>query len=116
MIVAVCYRPEARQRPYIRGGRARVFDTYRNFIQGHEDAWDHACNIICAGAGTEDQACVPAEGLALAWEVLRSAGLRQCFEGWTRGVIHCDGRLWSSLATLLLRLGCRMPRICIELN
>jgi len=67
---------------------ARVFDTYRNCIQGHLDDRGigdsgHACNIICAGAGTEEQACVPAEGLALAWEVLRSAGLRQCFEGWT---------------------------------
>ena len=82
---------------------ARVFDTYRNFIQGHEDAWDHACNIICAGAGTEDQACVPAEGVTLAWEVLRSAGLRQCLPSkGGRGVIHCDGRLWSSLATCRL--------------
>ena len=66
---------------------ARVYDTYRNFTQ-----WDHghACNIICAGAGTEEQACAPAEGLALAWEVLRSAGLRQCFKGWK----GCDP-LWG---------------------
>ena len=66
---------------------ARVFDSYRNSIQGHAGAQGvgpsgHACNIICAGAGTEEQACAPAEGLALAWEVLRSAGLRQCFKGW----------------------------------
>ena len=77
---------------------ARVFDTYKHFVYGHggdkfttdgdplfgEDysPFAHACNIICAGAGTEEQACAPAEGLALAWEVLRSAGLRQCFKGW----------------------------------
>jgi len=66
---------------------ARVYDTYRNFQQ-----WDHshACNIICADAGTEEQACAPAEGLVLAWEVLRSAGLRQCFKGWK----GCDP-LWG---------------------
>lgn len=83
---------------------ARVFDTYKHFVYGHggdqftpdgtpfgEDGTSfgedysphgHACNIICAGAGTEEQACAPAEGLAVAWEVLRSAGLRQCFKGW----------------------------------
>ena len=81
---------------------ARVFDTYKHFVYGHGgdrftpdgdplfgppqiayvDQYAHACNIICAGAGTEEQACAPAEGLALAWEVLRSAGLRQCFKGW----------------------------------
>ena len=74
---------------------ARVYDTYRDLIQGHLDPWgrgqmDHACNIICAGAGTEEQACAPGEGLALAWEVLRSAGLRQCFKGWK----GCDP-LWG---------------------
>ena len=81
---------------------ARVFDTYKHFVYGHGgdrftpdgdplfgppqiayvDQYAHACNIICAGAGTEEQACAPAEGLAVAWEVLRSAGLRQCFKGW----------------------------------
>ena len=80
---------------------ARVFDRYKHFVHGHGgdkftpdgdplsgdkgySPFDpaHACNIICAGAGTEEQACAPAEGLALAWEVLRSAGLRQCFKGW----------------------------------
>ena len=79
---------------------ARVFDTYKHFVYGHGgdrftpdgvpgdfsgENWSpyaHACNIICAGAGTEEQACAPAEGLAVAWEVLRSAGLRQCFKGW----------------------------------
>ena len=79
---------------------ARVFDTYRDFIQGHLDNYGraqsaHACNIICAGAGTEEQACAPAEGLALAWEVLRSAGLRQCFKGWK----GCDP-LWRSHESL----------------
>ena len=79
---------------------ARVHDTYRDFIQGHLDnngraQSAHACNIICAGAGTEEQACAPAEGLALAWEVLRSAGLRQCFKGWK----GCDP-LWRSHESL----------------
>ena len=79
---------------------ARIFDTHRHFVLGHGgdpsfgegelsqqvdnyDHGEHACNIICAGAGTEEQACAPAEGLALAWEVLRSAGVRKCFQGWT---------------------------------
>jgi hypothetical protein len=80
---------------------ARVFDTYRNFIQGRLDPggaaqMGHACNIICAGAGTEEQACAPAEGLVLAWEVLRSAGLRQCFEGW-KGCDPLSRRQDSSL-------------------
>lgn len=51
----------------------------------------HACNVICARRGRlpwhdGDVSCEPAEGTALAWEVLRSAGLLQC-PSWWKG---CD--------------------------
>merc|ERR1711865_754156 len=41
---------------------------------GHPGYSTHACNVICQS----DVACLPGEGLGIAWEVLRSAGLQAC--------------------------------------
>lgn len=51
----------------------------------------HACNAICSQHGEnasglplyEDTSCRPAEGVVVAWEVLRSAGLLTCPTEWT---------------------------------
>ena len=41
---------------------------------GHPGLSAHACNVICQPG----VACLPGEGLGIAWEVLRSAGLQAC--------------------------------------
>ena len=41
---------------------------------GHPGLSAHACNVICQPG----VACLPGEGLGIAWEVLRSAGLQEC--------------------------------------
>ena len=46
----------------------------------------HACDVICAKSTRNGLECEPAEGTALAWEVLRSAGLVECPAWWKR----CD--------------------------
>ena len=41
---------------------------------GHPGLSAHACNVICQPG----VACLPGEGLGIAWEVLRSASLQEC--------------------------------------
>jgi len=78
---------------------SRLHDTYEHDIvedrpshYNHEGklVHVHACNAICENAGGlplyEDTSCRPAEGVVIAWEVLRSAGLLTCPREWT----SCD--------------------------
>jgi hypothetical protein len=78
---------------------SRIHDTYEHDIiedkpshYSHDGklVHVHACNAICSHGENvsglplyEDTSCRPAEGVVIAWEVLRSAGLLTCPIEWT---------------------------------
>ena len=78
---------------------SRIHDTYEHGIvedfpshYSHDGklVHVHACNAICSHGENasglplyEDTSCRPAEGVVVAWEVLRSAGLLTCPIEWT---------------------------------
>ena len=81
---------------------SRIHDTYEHDIvedfpshYSHDGklVHVHACNAICSHGENAsglplygDTSCRPAEGVVVAWEVLRSAGLLTCPREWT----SCD--------------------------
>lgn len=102
---------------------SRVHDTYaQDILENSQSKFDsngnlihvHACNVICSHAHEqpvglspyEGALCTPAEGVVVAWEVLRSAGLLACPPEWK----SCDSIDLQPLWVLDAKDGTNEPR------
>ena len=79
----------------VNSSSSRIHDSYADALiirEGDSEVHTHACDAVCTESKGRSNyanvACHPGEGVAIAWEVLRSAELVSCPSGWECDPLH----------------------------